>query len=51
MGALVRLAAADGADDPDAVLVVLHLLSGGVHALAANSATCPTASSRSSSAN
>ena len=35
IGALVRLAAAGGADDPDAVLVLLHLLSGGVHALAA----------------
>ena len=35
IGALVRLAAADGADDPDAVLVLLHLLSGGVRALAA----------------
>ena len=35
IGALVRLAAADGADDPDALLVLLHLLSGGVHALAA----------------
>jgi hypothetical protein len=35
IGALVRLAAADGGDDPDAVLVLLHLLSGGVHALAA----------------
>lgn len=35
IGALVRLAAADGADDPDAVLVLLHLLSGGVHTLAA----------------
>ncbi len=34
IGALVRLAAADGADDPDAVLVLLHLLSGGIHALA-----------------
>jgi len=34
IGALVRLAAADGADDPDALLVLLHLLSGGVHALA-----------------
>ncbi len=33
IGALVRLAAADGADDPDALLVLLHLLSGGVHAL------------------
>ena len=35
IGALVRLAAVDGADDPDAVLVVIHLLSGGVHTLAA----------------
>ena len=35
IGALVRLAAADGADDPDAVLVLIHLLSGGVHILAA----------------
>jgi hypothetical protein len=35
IGALVRLAAADGRDDPDAVLVLLHLLSGGVHTLAA----------------
>ena len=35
IGALVRLAAADGADDPDALLVLLHLLSAGVHTLAA----------------
>jgi hypothetical protein len=35
LGALVRLAAADGADDADAVLVVLHLLSDGAHVLAA----------------
>lgn len=35
IGALVRLAAVDGANDPDAVLVLLHLLSGGVHTLAA----------------
>jgi hypothetical protein len=35
IGALVRLAAADGGDDPDAALVLLHLLSGGVHALTA----------------
>jgi len=35
LGALVRLAAADGHDDPDAVLVLLHLLSGGARALAA----------------
>lgn len=35
IGAFVRLAAADGADDPDALLVLLHLLSGGVHTLAA----------------
>ncbi len=34
LGALVRLAAADGHDDPDAVLVLLHLLSEGVRALA-----------------
>ena len=34
IGALVRLAATDGADDPDALLVLLHLLSGGVQALA-----------------
>ena len=34
IGALVRLAAADSADDTDALLVLLHLLSGGVHALA-----------------
>lgn len=33
LGALVRLAAADGGDDPDAVLVVLHLLAPGVYAL------------------
>ena len=35
IGALVRLAAADGSDDPDALLVLLHLLSAGVHTLAA----------------
>ena len=35
IGALVRLAAADGADDPDALLVLLHLLSAGVHTMAA----------------
>ena len=35
IGALVSLAAADGADDPDALMVLLHLLSGGIHALAA----------------
>jgi len=35
IGSLVRLAAADGSDDPDALLVLLHLLSGGVHTLAA----------------
>ena len=35
IGALVRLAAADGADDPDALLVLLHLFSAGVHTLAA----------------
>ena len=34
IGALVRLAAADGADDPDALLVLLHMLSAGVHTLA-----------------
>ena len=34
LGALVRLAAADGHDDPDAVLVLLHLLSDGATALA-----------------
>lgn len=35
LGALVRLAAADGHDDPAAVLVLLHLLSGGAQVLAA----------------
>jgi len=35
LGALVRLAAADGGDDRDAVLVLLHLLSDGARALAA----------------
>lgn len=35
LGALVRLAAADGGDDQDAVLVVLHLLADGANALAA----------------
>lgn len=35
VGALVRLAASDGANDPDALLVLLHLLSAGVHTLAA----------------
>ncbi len=35
LGALVRLAAADGHDDPDAVLLLLHLLSEGAVALAA----------------
>lgn len=35
IGGLVRLAAASGHDDPDALLVLLHLLSGGVHTLAA----------------
>jgi hypothetical protein len=35
LGALVRLAAVDGGDDPDAVLVLLHLLSDGARALAA----------------
>ena len=35
IGALVHLAAVDGADDPDALLVLLHLLSAGVHTLAA----------------
>lgn len=35
LGALVRLAAADGHDDPDAVLVLLHLLSDGAQVLAA----------------
>jgi hypothetical protein len=34
MGALVRLAARDGGDDADAVLLLLHLLSDGVLALA-----------------
>ena len=34
LGALVRRAAADGGDDPDAVLVLLHLLRRGVFALA-----------------
>ena len=34
LGALVRLASADGGDEPDAVLVALHLLSDGVRALA-----------------
>jgi len=34
LGALVRLAAADGGDDPDALLVALHLLSDGALALA-----------------
>lgn len=34
MGALVRCAARDGGDDPDAVLVVMHLLRPGVYALA-----------------
>ena len=36
LGALVRLAAADGHDDPDATLVVLHLLSNGALAIAHN---------------
>ena len=35
LGALVRLAAADGQNDPDAVLLLLHLLSDGAVALAA----------------
>jgi hypothetical protein len=35
MAALVRLAAADGGDDPDAVLLLLHLLSPGVTVMAA----------------
>ena len=35
LGALVRLAAADGHDDSDAVLLLLHLLSEGASALAA----------------
>jgi hypothetical protein len=35
LGALVRWATADGGDDPDAVLVVVHLLANGVQALAA----------------
>ena len=35
LGALVRLAAADGHDEPDAVLLLLHLLSDGASALAA----------------
>jgi hypothetical protein len=34
LGALVRLAAVDGRDDADAVLVLLHLLSDGAEALA-----------------
>lgn len=34
LGSLVRLAAQDGGDDPDAVLVLVHLLARGVHALA-----------------
>jgi hypothetical protein len=34
VGALVRLAAGDGGDDADAVLLLLHLLSDGVLALA-----------------
>ena len=34
LGALVRLAAADGHDEPDAVLLLLHLLSDGATALA-----------------
>lgn len=34
LGGLVRLAAVDGGDDPDAVLVLLHLLAPGVRALA-----------------
>jgi hypothetical protein len=34
LGALVRCAAPDGGDDPDAVLVLLHLLRPGVFALA-----------------
>ena len=34
LGALVRLAAADGGDEPDALLVALHLLSDGALALA-----------------
>ncbi len=34
LGALVRCAAVDGGRDPEAVLVVLHLLAGGVHAIA-----------------
>ncbi len=33
LGALVRLAAVDGQDEPDAVLVLLHLLSNGATAL------------------
>lgn len=35
LGALVRLAAADGSDDADAVLLLLHLLSDGAQVLAA----------------
>jgi hypothetical protein len=34
IGGLVRLAAADGGNDPDAVLVVLHLLRNGICAMA-----------------
>jgi len=42
LGALVRLAAADGSDDDDAVLLLLHLLSDGAQVLAARIAdlTC-----------
>jgi hypothetical protein len=40
LGALVRWAAADGGDDPDAVLVLVHLLSDGAAALARKLAHC-----------
>lgn len=41
LGALVRLAAADGHDDVDAVLLLLHLLSDGAVALAARLSDLP----------
>lgn len=41
LGALVRLAAADGHDDADAVLLLLHLLSDGAVALAARLSDLP----------
>src|SRR6478609_1492678 len=40
LGALVRWAAADGRGDPDAVLVIVHLLSDGVAALARKLTHC-----------